>query len=201
MALAKEFERGLDALYKRRTAWFHRAIGKKRPGAPPKFTKSKVEPRIDRLTEIAKTILLQRRGRREFQHSVESKRQWHVRGFGVEAKKTKFKLWYDCEIGGRNCIYAFWSNRECVYVGRTFHGKGRPVSWFDRVWFRPVTRIDIYTVRATGLVPKVECLAIDRFKPKQNKNSANRPKYAKKCPVCSVTKEVRKELKGLFRIR
>lgn len=201
MALAKDFERGMDKLFRRRTGWLHRAIGKKQPGAPPKFTKAKVRPLLERVTQIARSILIQKRGRREFLRSVESKRQWRVKGFGVEAKKAEFKGWYDREIDGKNCVYLFWSNKGCQYVGRTLHGKGRPVSSFEKFWFRSTTRIDIYTVRVAGLVSKAECLAIDRFNPRHNKNSAARPKYAKKCPVCSTTKKIRQDLKGLFRLR
>jgi hypothetical protein len=203
MALSKDFERGLDKLFERRTAWLHRAIGKKQPGALPKFTKAKVKPQLERVTQIARNILIQKRGRIEFLGSIASKRQWQVKGkaFGIDARKREFKRWYEREIGGKNCVYVFWSKRACAYVGRTLHGKGRPAGWFDRHWFSHVTRIDIYTVRATGLVSKVECLAIDRFNPRHNKYSAARPKYSQKCPVCSTTKKIRQDLRGLFRLR
>ncbi len=203
MALTKQFERGLEKLFHRRTAWLRRAIGKKRPGPAPSFTKAEVRPRLERLTQIARKILVRRRGRREFQRSVESKRRWHPKkgkGFGFKAKKAKFKRWYDREIGSRNCVYVFWSSGVCEYVGRTVRGKGRPVGWFDKFWFPSVTRIDVYAVRSPSLVPKVECLAIDQFNPRRNVNSASKPKYAKKCPVCSPTKEIRQELKVVFRL-
>ena len=204
MALTKEFERSLEKLFQRRTAKLYRIIGRKRAGAPPKFTKPKVRPQLERLTHIARKILLRKRGRKEFLRSVESKRQWQVKGkgFRIDAKKTEFKRWYDREIGSKNCVYVFWSARDCEYVGRTLRGKGRPVSWFDnKRWFPRVTRIDIYRVRTAGQVPKVECLAIDRFDPRQNKYSAAKPKYAQRCPVCSRTRRIRKELKRLFRLR
>jgi hypothetical protein len=204
MALTKEFEKDLEKLFHRRTAWLRRAIGKKRPGPAPMFTKAKVSPRLMRLTEIAREILLRGRGKKEFWRSLEFKCQWFPKkgkGFGIHAKKLTFNRWYDRRIGTRNCVYVFWSNGICEYVGRTVRGKGRPVGWFDKFWFQSVTRIDIYGVRIPSLVPKAECLAIDRFNPRRNIYSASRPKRAKKCPVCRATREIRKELKDLFRLR
>jgi hypothetical protein len=204
MALTKDFERGLEKLFQRRTAWLRRAVGKKRPGPAPLFTKAKVRPRLEGLTEIARKILLRRRGKGEFMRAVDSKRRWFPKkgkGFGVGAKRSAFKSWYGRNIRSRNCVYVFWSSGVCEYVGRTVRGRGRPAGWFDKFWFPSVTRIDIYAVRNASLVPRAECLAIDRFDPRRNVNSASKPKYAKKCPVCSATKEIRQELKDLFRLR
>jgi hypothetical protein len=171
MALTKEFERGIEKLLQRRTAWLRRAIGKKRPGPAPLLTKAKVRPRLERHTQIAREILLRKRGRAEFRQSVEFTRHWFPKkgkGFGVYAKKAKFKHWYGHKIGSRNCVYVFWSRGVCEYVGRTVRGKGRPAGWFDKFWFPSVTRIDIYAVRNASLVPKLECLAIDQFNPRRN---------------------------------
>ena len=190
MALATKFERELQKLFYRRTSWLRQAIGKNRPGRPHVFNCKKVEPKLEELGELATQILVRRRTRREFHKTAEEKRQWHVKrgkAFGIDAKRRRFKRWYAKHIGNKNCVYAFWSRKGCVYVGRTSRGKGRPAGWFDRVWFQPVKRIDIYSVRRRSEVPKVECLAIHLFD--------------KKCPICEATKEIDHELKSIFRLR
>src|SRR5208282_5857695 len=104
------------------------------------------------------------------------------KGFGRTAKKRSFGKWYARQIQSQNCVYVFWSGRRCEYVGRTVRGRGRPSSQFDKFWFGSVTRVDIYSVGGPSSVPKAECLAIHLFDPRQNVNSASRPKYARRCP-------------------
>jgi hypothetical protein len=204
MALTTKFERELEKLFQRRTSWLKQALGKNKPGRPRIFNKKKVGPKLYELGELAAEILVRRRARKEFNRSMDGKRQWHVKrgkGSGVDNKRKKFKRWYDKYIGNRNCVYVFWSGKTCVYVGRTSRGKGRPAGWFDRVWFQPVSRIDIYSVLRRSEVPKVECLAIHLFDPTENKNWPSIGSYTKKCPICRATKEIDHELKSIFRIR
>jgi hypothetical protein len=204
MALATRFEKELQKLFQRRTSWLRQALGKNRPGRPHLFNREKVEPRLYDLGEIAAKILVRRRARKEFRGGVDGKWQWHVKrgkGFGIDVKRKKFKRWYEKYIGNKNCVYVFWSRKGCVYVGRTSRGKGRPAGWFDRVWFQPVTRIDIHSVRRRSEVPKVECLAVHLFDPIENKNWPSIGNYTKKCPICAATKEIDHELKSIFRLR
>jgi len=204
MALAAQFELGLLHLFLRRSSWLRQAIGKKRPGRPHVFNRKKVKPKLDELGELAAAILVRRRGRKEFGKVVTNKHQWHVKrgkGYGVDAKRRKFKRWYEKHIGNRNCVYVFWSKKKCVYVGRTSRGKGRPAGWFDRVWFQPVTRIDIHSVPRPSEVPKGECLAVHLFDPSENKNWPSFGKYTKECPICQATKEIDHELESIFRLR
>ena len=204
MALATKFERELQKLFHRRTSWLRKAIGTNRPGKPHIFNRRKVAPKLWELGELASEILVRRRARRQFRQSVDGKRQWHIKrgkGFGIDAKRTKFKQWYEKYIGNKNCVYVFWSGRKCVYVGRTLHGKGRPAGWFDRVWFQPVTRIDIYSVPRRSEVPKAECLAVHLFDPTENKNWPSINRYTKKCSICKATKEIDRELESIFRLR
>jgi hypothetical protein len=203
MALATQFSKELENLFKTRTAWLRVAIGKKRPGPVPAFTKKKVKRAVDKLVATARQIIVKERARGEFDGAVTDKRQWHVRnkGWGVLAKRESFKRWYKKHIHGQNCVYVFWSGRKCKYVGRTLSGKGRPSSWFDKYWFGGVTRIDIYPVKNPTIVPKAECLAIDLFEPRRNEISPARPKYAKQCPICAAEKEIRRELNSIFALR
>jgi hypothetical protein len=203
MARQKQFERALNKLMRRRTAWLSSAIGRKRPGPLPLFNKATVQPQIRRLSQIARKILTDKRARKEFSRGVHGKRQWRVKGkgYGVDAKRQSFKHWYDQKIGNLNCVYIFWAGRKCRYVGRTLKGKGRPLYHFEKYWFRSVTRVDVYPVWKPTMVPMLECLAMDMFDPSKNKNSAAKHKYAKKCPVCATENQIKNELKRIFRLR
>jgi hypothetical protein len=203
MAAVKQFERGLNRLFSRRTAWLRRAVGRKRPGPVPVFSKAKVQPHITALARSAREILLNKRARAEFRKAILPKRGWQVKGkaFGFRAKKAKFQQWYDDKIGNSNCVYVFWSRRRCVYIGKTIRGRGRPASHFNKIWFPVITRIDIYPVPHRSEVPMAECLAIDLFKPRENQNRAAKVKYSKKCPVCAAVKDIKRELRSLFRFR
>lgn len=123
------------------------------------------------------------------------------KGRGILAKKKAFSRWYEERIGGDNCVYAFWSNKRCEYVGRTGKGGGRPKGHFEKFWFPHVSRITVFPVRLGSEVRKVECLAIDIFKPRRNSYKSAKRKYAKKCPVCQRAKEIESELKTIFRLR
>lgn len=119
----------------------------------------------------------------------------------MERKREHFRMWFEERIPARNCIYIFWSGKRCEYVGKTLHGKGRPHNHFEKHWFSSVTRVDIHWIRQSSRVPRTECLAIDLYRPRRNKISASKPRYSKKCPVCSSALEIEQELKRIFRLR
>jgi hypothetical protein len=50
-------------------------------------------------------------------------------------------------------------------------------------------------------VPKLECLAIHRFRPRENGMKASIPKWAKKCPVCVAHELIADELRRIFALR
>src|SRR5271156_2718736 len=105
MALTAKFDKELERLFHRRTSWLRQAIGKNRPGRPHIFNRKKVEPKLDELGELAVEILVRRRARKDFRRIIAGKRQWHVKrgkGFGVDAKRKKFKRWYEKHIGNKN---------------------------------------------------------------------------------------------------
>jgi hypothetical protein len=203
MSLTAKFERELQTLFRWRTCWLRKAIGKHQPGRPRIFNRVRVRPKLWDLGELAAEILVRKRGRHQFHQMVDRKRQWHVKrgkGFGIDAKRENFKQWYETHVGNRNCVYVFWSSGKCMYVGRTLRGKGRPAGWFDRAWFQQVTRIDIYSVHRRSEVPKAECLAVHLFDPTGNKNWPSMTRYTKKCPICKATKEIDRELETIFRL-
>ena len=174
-----------------------------RPGGQGE-AKKKVKSALERMALIARQVLIKKRGKKAFNSHVLLKRQWQVnsgKGFGRRAKKTAFRRWYDKSVRSNNCVYVFWSGRKCVYVRRTLGGKGRPSSSFDKFWFSSVTRIDVYSVASPSVVSTVECLAIDLFDPSQNVYSSSKPKFSKKCPICSTEKKIKAELRRVFPLR
>lgn len=201
MALARQFQKGLQALFARRTAWLLSAVGRKRPGPAPKFTRAKVKPKVERLVALAREILIRRRARQAFANAIVHKAAWRVKGVGVRARTADFKRWYDRKIGRRNCVYTLWAGRRCMYVGRTERGKGRPTHCFDKYWFRGITRIDVFSIRSPKRVPMAECLATHLFEPRKQIQNPGHIKYAIRCPVCSVVKDIKSDLRGLFKLR
>jgi hypothetical protein len=63
-----------------------------------------------------------------------------------------------------------------------------------------VTRVDVH-VSQYSLLPKLECLATHRFQPINNKIRPSKKKWAKKCSICKLRKEVGRELKRIFRLK
>ncbi len=202
--LRTQFDRRLDRLLRLRAASVKRQVlgG---TGAPPKLTRPRLRREIDKLEQLAREIFIRKYARKELAACVSTTRGWHPKtpgkGRGIAAKKENFREWYDWTVDSPNCVYVFWSRKRCEYVGRTVRGRGRPSAHLEKFWFRGVTRIDIHVVRRASDVPKVECLAIDRFEPRRNRVGSARQRYAPKCPVCSRSREVRRELWKIFRLR
>ena len=204
MPKSKEFETGLDNLFRQFTEGLRREVGKQSRGRVVKFDRHKLRRRINRLVVLATEVELKENGRKHFDDTYSDKRQWHAKrgkGWGLDAKKTTFRNWYDDNVYGRNCVYIFWSKRKCVYVGRTGSGGRRPQAHFKKYWFRSVTRIDTYIIRGKRRLPMAECLAIHLFKPKKNKVKSAQQKWRSNCPVCTKEVKVRKKLSDLFTLR
>ena len=190
-----QFERELDKLFKERTYWLKKAIGIKKIGQPPTFNQAKVRKTIKKLQEIASEILINKFKKSEFRGS--KKREWWVKGHGVEGKKENFKKWFKKNKLPSHYIYIFWAGRKPIYAGRATHGEGEAASKFDKHYFSQIQHIDIYPSKASEL-PKLECLAIHIFDPSKNKIKAGAKKWTKKCPICEVRREIESELKRLF---
>ena len=183
MRNSKAFETGLDALFCRSTEKVRREAGKRAKGPVPKIDRRRLAKEIERLVEVARASELHSNGRDIFEGVVREKRQWHPKrgkGWGVGAKKRTFRRWYDDNIRGRTCIYAFWAKRKCLYVGRTGVGGRRPQAHFEKFWFRSVTRIDTYVVSGKRNLPMAECLAIHLFRPTTLPGIGILPAY--RCP-------------------
>ena len=204
MPSTKEFESGLDTLFRQYTEGLRRDVGKQSRGRIVKFDRHKLRRRIERLVRIATEIGLKTNGKESFYNCFSEKRQWHPKrgkGWGLDAKKRSFRDWYDKNMYGRNCVYIFWAKRKCIYIGRTGAGGRRPQVHFEKYWFRSVTRIDTYIISGKRQLPMAECIATHLFNPKNNKIKSAQQKWRSNCQVCTMEVNVRKKLRNLFPLR
>lgn len=204
MSRETQFRKQLDDLFHRRTEWLRRSVFGASPGKPPEFSKKRLDNAIERLLDIADDALTNKLARREFSRGVDHRRSWHCKrgkGHGIDRKRDHFSQWYDASFGTRACIYVFWARKRCVYVGKTKKGGSRPASHFEKYWFQPVTRVDIYGARGHRPLPALECLAVHRFGPSQNKNMPAQTKWHRRCPLCEVERHIATELRTIFRLR
>ena len=204
MARAKDFERELAKLIKRRTHWLRGVLVKPRPGAAPTLSKAHVDRAIRRMQSIASDALAPKLARREFEAAVDFRKSWHPKlgkGWGRSAKRRRFREWFEKKVRPGPTIYVFWARRRCLYVGKTSGSGGRVSSHFDKHWFGAATRVDIYALSQSRSLSALECLAIHRFQPSYNRARAESRKWTLKCPLCKVHKNIRAELRDLFRLR
>jgi hypothetical protein len=201
---AVQFHRELDGLFERRTSWLRKVVDKGIKTKPKVFDKNRRRKGIERLKLLATDCLARDLAKREFKATIDRKKQWQCtrnKGWNREDKRNHFDTWFAKNIPYKNCIYIFWKDRRAEYVGRTLKGKGRPQNHFSEFWFNGTTRIDIYSTSQASQTPKLECLAIHRFKPRKNNKKPSMPKWAKKCPVCEICKQIEKELKDVFALK
>lgn len=199
-----EFRAELNRLFRRRTYWLRSAVEGPRPGPPPTLSRRQVRRAITRLQELASEALADHLARDEFEDAVTFRRSWHVKrgkGRGVDAKRRAFNRWFDDELGPATYVYVFWNRRRCVYVGKTARSGRRISSHFDKHWFGGVTRVDVYATTGRRVLPALECLAIHGFQPTRNKFRAERRKWTRRCPLCSVHRMIDSELRDIFRLR
>lgn len=203
MSYQSAFNRKLDSLFRTRTDWLRHRIGHPRKGKTPVFNRKRRERGIKRLIDIASKALIAECTQKEFLHRVEKRRRWYPKKHktGRDAKKLAFKKWYDGKFKKESCIYIFWANGKCLYVGKTGRGPGRIVDHFEKYWFSRVTRIDVYMAHGKKDLPSLECLAIHRFKPKENDMKAAKKKGAAKCILCISTRQIRGELRRIFPLK
>jgi hypothetical protein len=203
MSKEKLFNRKLDELYQARTYDLRREIAREKESAipPPRFDKRMRNSTIKELRALATRVLRKRLFLQAIQRFDVKKRQWHIEGDGTE-RRTKLRAWLKHRVPAhRGKVYVFWEDpSRCLYVGRTL-GRRRPAHHSKRDWFARARRIDVYYTRNKSAVPSLECLAIHRFDPSENKVKAAKQKGARKCQLCQVTRKIRKELRHIFQLR
>lgn len=203
MSHQRLFNRRLDRLYEKKTAWLRTALTKAPPGPIPNLTKPKRERGIKELRRIASDALAKKMAKRAFERSVARKKTWKTKGRGIGEKRKGFRAWLVREgidpKSGK--VYVFWHKKKCLYVGRTTGKGARPIHHFKRAWFGGTTRIDVYIIPRQSDVPRLECLGVHRFHPTRNKVRAAKEKWTKRCPLCSLHKRIKNEVRDIFRFR
>jgi hypothetical protein len=203
MSRDAEFRRELDKLYRTRSDFIRHYLSNKR-GVRATLRGPRVERTIRRLQELETEAMAKPYARAWFSRCTKQKRRWSVsqrKGHTRRQKGRTFRRWYDERIGSRSCIYMLWNGKRCLYVGKTERGRGRPTSHFEKNWFAAVTRIDVYEVPRPRDLPTLECLAIHLHDPVKNRAKAASRKWTPKCPVCGERKEIRDEVRDVFRFR
>jgi hypothetical protein len=198
-----EFNRKLDRLYQIRTDKLRHIIGPGRKGKSPTFDRELLDKKIEELKEIASRARVHKSYRKEFHNRVEKKKSWHItggKGFKLEEKEASFKEWYEENFyPHRTCIYIFWKNRKCLYVGKTERAPGRIISHIYSKRIGNPTRIDVYLSRGKSDLPILECLAIHKFGPTKNRTEKSpKRKYSAKCPICTTNRKIHRELHRVF---
>jgi hypothetical protein len=189
----------LDRLYERRTDRLRHVLVK-RQGHPLTLTKKRRETKIRELQEIARKARAENLARRQFRRLARPKKSWKPKGRGADNKQKEFLPWVrEGNSQGRGKVYVFWRRRECRYVGRTRGRGSRPSCHFKRSWFNGTTRIDVHSAHQRKSIPMLECLAIHRFNPTKNKVKAAKLKWTAKCPLCSLRKKIRTEIRTIYR--
>jgi hypothetical protein len=203
MALSKTFDRELNGLFHQRTAWLRQKLGSKIVGKRPKFGRKKVNAGIQRLQDIASDAFASKLAKSEFDKYVKSRKDYRIKGYGRDDKKSEFEWWFTKNFGKtKGLIYAFWGkHKKSIYIGRTGSHGSRPSSHFVKYWFARVKRITIFDIRTKSQIPKLECLAIHHFQPSYNKSKAATKKWTKACPLCETHKHIEDELHDIFRFR
>jgi hypothetical protein len=201
MSRQTQFNHALDRLYERRTDKLRHILAGK-AGPLLTLTKKKRDSTIRELQEIISKALAKTIAKRGFKTLVIHKKTWRTKGWGTDKKKKIFRAWVRKKISPkRGKIYVFWKKRECRYVGRTRGRGSRPSHHFKRGWFNRTTRIDVYSAHRRRSIPLLECLAIHRFRPTRNKVKASKQNWTPRCPLCTLHKQIRTELRKIYRFR
>jgi hypothetical protein len=200
---ARLFDQEVAKLSRARTHSLRSAIWPS-SGAAPQITPQKIRKTISKLQRLSQETILHSKAARKVFAGNDYKKQWHPKrgkGFGRYEKRKSFKRWYDHYITTLNCVYVFWQNNRCLYVGRTLNGKGRPTSHFEKHWFGRATRVDVYGFDRKRDVPRFECMFTHYHPPSYSRMKPASKKYYSHCPVCDANKLIRIEVRRLFRLR
>ena len=191
-------------MFDMRTRWLRNALGGGPPGRIPKFSREKVNRAISRMQETATEALARGAAREALRLRADPKIGWRIgpgKGWTRDAKKKEFLRWYKSTVRHRYCIYVFWADSTCLYVGQSTTGGGRVAAHFKEWWFSQASRIDVYPARASGSLPMLECLGIHWLHPKHNKIRAARRRWTRRCQICDLQRDIELEVRYIFRMR
>ena len=199
----RHFENELQQLFRARSNELISHLWPSR-GKVERLSPRKIQLATDSLKAIANKHYLSSVKARSLLQSYDNKKQWHTKkgkGWSRAAKKQAFKHWYGQHIETMNCVYIFWNNRKCLYVGRTLNGKGRPSAHFEKYWFNRCTRIDIYSFSRQREVPRFECVMTHKLNPAKAKNKPSSKRYSSNCPICENNSFITEQVRSMFPFR
>jgi len=202
--LEREFDSAIGKLVQSRVHGIKSVIWTKGEAAPT-FTKKKVSRSIENLQNVVSEALLgSKEVKRILREDFDYKRQWHSKrgkGWGLAANKQHFETWYEANITTKNCVYAIWQKKNCLYIGRTLNGKGRPTAHFEKHWFGKATRVDVFAFDRKRDVPRFECLLTHRHDPSYSRMKPSSKKYYSRCTICDARHNVKSQVKTFFRLK
>jgi len=142
--------------------------------------------------ELQRLIKDKDKGKDQIKHNIE--------GYGHK-KESNFTSWVESKIKGKGPhIYLWKKGNKFLYVGRG--GDKRRVSSYKKSKYLIIkgTTIKVWFIKNPSEVPAAECLAWHLYKPLDNKNKPSRSskKRDKKCPICELKKELKKQIDKLL---
>jgi len=198
MAFRKTFERKLSTLLHRRIDPLVRLIKPKR-GPQKVFTKRHREDGIAELQELAEQILRKAVVPGRLKEITSGSRRTMLRGRGIDDRFKQMCAWAEQSLRGP-IIYSFWRGKRCLYVGKG--GSWRRLRSYRRhILLQEATSLRVRMVAGKSHVAMAECMSIHLHNPKHNINQSSKPKYSKRCPICKTNREIRDELRSLFRMK
>ncbi|MBI2647169.1 hypothetical protein HYW99_01715 [Candidatus Woesearchaeota archaeon] len=199
MSLKGQFDKKLKELLRIRLYKVYKELKISGSGQPPKYSKRKFKDEIKEIIKGVSDILINTREiKKEWRKASKHKKTFKANGWGKNEKKKIFREKYDKKIKFKNCAYVFCNRNKALYVGRTVNGKGRPSSQFKNTDCSGTTNIKIYPTSKDSYVPRLECLAWHKFKPKNKGITPSKPKWSKKCPICKTQKLIKSELEKVL---
>ncbi|OGW72794.1 MAG: hypothetical protein A2Y02_02675 [Omnitrophica bacterium GWA2_52_12] len=170
----------------------------RKAGQPTQFLRNKREKIIEELLEIATVILLKSEGHQEIKKARSGRHLRHLKARGLERRAEKMLAWASSLKGP--IVYIFWRGRKCLYVGK---GKNwsRLRAYDKSAYLIQATCLEVFCLKTSGQLGKVECLATHLFKPLYQKVKPAKVKWGKDCPVCEKHDLIRAELKSLFKMK
>jgi hypothetical protein len=201
---ASGFRDTIDALWSIKQRELIREID--RFGRPPKpLDKKRRDELISRAVEYAFEAL-QPLARKEFDQLVCDKiNRRPLPSFGsrgpLDWETVESFLGGLSKLDSSNHVYIFWNGSKCIYVGQSKKGHwGGGNKWDPQNW-RDSSEYQVFATNHYRDLSKFECLAIDIFKPLNNKNKAPDQKFGSKCPVHESVSYLEGELLDLFSLR
>jgi hypothetical protein len=197
MAVLKQFDRKLADLWHHRIANVESLV-RKRVGKPKSFTVKRRDKGIKDLEALADKILTKQGAKKELAKITSYTRRHHIRGHGVLKRGGNMLSWAGNLPG--IIVYSFWRGNRCLYVGKG--GKWTRLKGYEKsVYVKEATVVKVRGITSKSFTGRAECLSKHLYKPRDNKIEPAKGKWSKACPVCKAKKQLRTNLRTLFKMK